>query len=181
MSKLEVDAIEPQSGTTLTIGASGDTVALGNGVNNQLNYPIFHVQKTSTQTVSDATETKVTYGTATIDTDSGWSDANDRWTVPSGKAGKYYITAILNGYSTTGLDSVGNYIKVNGTTVQTTYSDVGGGHDSFISLTCSIIKDLSVGDYVEHWGRVDGEPAGTYQFYSDAYILLSFSLFRIGD
>jgi hypothetical protein len=26
MSKLEVDAIEPQSGTTLTIGASGDTV-----------------------------------------------------------------------------------------------------------------------------------------------------------
>ena len=31
MSKLEVDAIEPQSGTTLTIGASGDTVALGSG------------------------------------------------------------------------------------------------------------------------------------------------------
>jgi len=26
MSKIEVDAIEPQSGTTLTIGASGDTV-----------------------------------------------------------------------------------------------------------------------------------------------------------
>ena len=32
MSKLEVDAIEPQSGTTLTLGASGDTVALGSGV-----------------------------------------------------------------------------------------------------------------------------------------------------
>jgi hypothetical protein len=31
MSKIEVDAIEPQSGTTLTIGASGDTVALGSG------------------------------------------------------------------------------------------------------------------------------------------------------
>jgi hypothetical protein len=31
MSKLEVDAIEPQSGTTLTLGASGDTVALGSG------------------------------------------------------------------------------------------------------------------------------------------------------
>ena len=27
MSKIEVDAIEPQSGTTLTIGANGDTVA----------------------------------------------------------------------------------------------------------------------------------------------------------
>jgi hypothetical protein len=31
MSKLEVDAIEPQSGTTLTLGASGDTVNLGSG------------------------------------------------------------------------------------------------------------------------------------------------------
>ena len=28
MSKLEVDAIEPQSGTTITIGSSGDTVNL---------------------------------------------------------------------------------------------------------------------------------------------------------
>jgi hypothetical protein len=31
MSKIEVDAIEPQSGTTLTIGASGDTVNLASG------------------------------------------------------------------------------------------------------------------------------------------------------
>jgi CRISPR/Cas system-associated endonuclease Cas1 len=28
MSKIEVDAIEPQSGTTLTLGASGDTINL---------------------------------------------------------------------------------------------------------------------------------------------------------
>jgi hypothetical protein len=31
MSKIEVDAIEPQSGTTLTIGASGDTVNIASG------------------------------------------------------------------------------------------------------------------------------------------------------
>ena len=31
MSKLEVDAIEPQSGTTLTIGASGDSVTIPSG------------------------------------------------------------------------------------------------------------------------------------------------------
>jgi hypothetical protein len=33
MSKIEVDAIEPQSGTTLTIGASGDTVAFSKWCN----------------------------------------------------------------------------------------------------------------------------------------------------
>jgi hypothetical protein len=31
MSKIEVNAVEPQSGTTLTLGASGDTVALATG------------------------------------------------------------------------------------------------------------------------------------------------------
>jgi hypothetical protein len=31
MSKIEVDAIEPQSGTTLTLGASGDTVTIPSG------------------------------------------------------------------------------------------------------------------------------------------------------
>ena len=32
MSKIEVDAIEPQSGTSLTLGASGDTVSIPSGV-----------------------------------------------------------------------------------------------------------------------------------------------------
>jgi hypothetical protein len=31
MSKIEVDAIEPQSGTTLTLGASGDTINIASG------------------------------------------------------------------------------------------------------------------------------------------------------
>jgi hypothetical protein len=31
MSKIEVDAIEPQSGTSLTIGASGDTITIPSG------------------------------------------------------------------------------------------------------------------------------------------------------
>jgi hypothetical protein len=39
MSKIEVDAIEPQSGTSLTIGASGDTVTIpaGASIVNQRN------------------------------------------------------------------------------------------------------------------------------------------------
>ena len=31
MSKIEVNTVEPQCGTTLTLGGSGDTVALGSG------------------------------------------------------------------------------------------------------------------------------------------------------
>jgi hypothetical protein len=40
MSKIEVDAIEPQSGTTLTIGASGDSVTLGSGANYQTRWQL---------------------------------------------------------------------------------------------------------------------------------------------
>jgi uncharacterized protein (AIM24 family) len=36
MSKIEVDAIEPQSGTTLTIGASGDTITIPSGATTTL-------------------------------------------------------------------------------------------------------------------------------------------------
>jgi hypothetical protein len=36
MSKIEVNTVEPQCGTTLTLGASGDTVTLGAGVTNDL-------------------------------------------------------------------------------------------------------------------------------------------------
>ena len=31
MSKIEVNTVEPQCGTTLTLGESGDTVTLGTG------------------------------------------------------------------------------------------------------------------------------------------------------
>ena len=32
MSKIEVDQVDPQSGTTLTLGTSGDTVSIPSGV-----------------------------------------------------------------------------------------------------------------------------------------------------
>ena len=32
MSKVEVDQVDPQSGTTLTLGTSGDTVSIPSGV-----------------------------------------------------------------------------------------------------------------------------------------------------
>ena len=32
MSKIEVDQVAPQSGTTLTLGTSGDTVSIPSGV-----------------------------------------------------------------------------------------------------------------------------------------------------
>jgi len=60
MSKIEVDAIEPQSGTTLTVGASGDTVTVPSGVtfdasNATTTLPSNVVTTTGTQTLTNKT------------------------------------------------------------------------------------------------------------------------------
>jgi len=60
MSKIEVDAIEPQSGTSLTIGASGDTVTVPSGVtfdasNATTTLPSNVVTTTGTQTLTNKT------------------------------------------------------------------------------------------------------------------------------
>jgi hypothetical protein len=41
MSKIEVDAIEPQSGTSLTLGASGDTITIPSGATLTYGYLVF--------------------------------------------------------------------------------------------------------------------------------------------
>ena len=187
MSTLEVNTIDSVSGTSnLTIGSSNSSqITLKSGAtltNFPANAPAFSARMSSAQSITSGTYTKVDYDTEFFDTDSAYDHStNQRFTVPSGKAGKYIITALLNIYSSSALDAGSNYIRVNGTTVQTGYMDVGGNHDYHLSITCSTIKDLSVGDYVEHWGLVNGEPAGTYKFYSDSNILRSFSLYRIGS
>ena len=60
MSKIEVDAIEPQSGTSLTLGASGDTITIPSGATFDSSaatttLPATVVTTTGTQTLSNKT------------------------------------------------------------------------------------------------------------------------------
>ena len=67
MSKLEVDAIEPQSGTTLTLGASGDTINLASGATAGFGKILQVVQGTHATPVSNSTSTYTDTGlTASI-------------------------------------------------------------------------------------------------------------------
>ena len=63
MSTLEVNNITPQSGSSITIGGSGDTVSLGSGATQSgfggVNTPSFHAYRNSNYTVSDSTWTKI--------------------------------------------------------------------------------------------------------------------------
>ena len=73
----------------------------GNLTTQNINYPSFLVNSTVTtnQSVSSGTATKVTFDRVDHDTDSGWDSSNNKWVVPSNKAGRYMIVAGLGGHT----------------------------------------------------------------------------------
>ncbi len=167
MATLFVDKIDPQSGTSLTIGSSGDTVALTSGVvQSNLNYPSFFVRKIDNQSLAADTDTKMLPDDVVYDTDSAFDTSTGRFTVPTGKGGKYFLSY---GFGMQNLDdnkSVAVNIKVNGSFLETAATTVLAGSYSFIntaastgsnsddpSVATSVMLVLSAGDYVEMWGR----------------------------
>ena len=102
MSKLETNQVDPATGTTLTLGTSGDTITIPSGVTiansgtatgfGGDNTPMFLVSGGSgKQTISHASGTTITYNQEIIDTDNAF--ASNVFTVPSGEAGKYFFSA----------------------------------------------------------------------------------------
>jgi len=108
MSTLKVDTILKRTGTgTITLGQSGDTIALGSGASQTgfggVNTPNFGGKKASSQTVTRNTMTNITgFTTNEIDSDSAFD--GETFTVPSGKGGVYFFSALLE----TSFESIGN-------------------------------------------------------------------------
>ena len=183
MATLFVDKVDPQSGTSLEIGSSGDTVALGSGaLQSNLLTPAFAMRGSgSLQTVTDNAFTKAQLNNADIDTDSACdTSTNYRFTVPSGKAGKYFICASLNAYTATNDQQLfDGLIYKNGSSIASNlwqYSTAAnaGRHNAYSQ---SIVVDLAAGDYIELYGRISG--GSTEAFRQDDRSML-LSGYRIG-
>jgi hypothetical protein len=103
-STILVDKIDPQSGTALEIGTSGDTITVPSGATFNVagtlqsggaavgNTPMFHAYMSGNQSISNSSNTKIAFDSERIDTDSAFDTSNNRFTVPSGAAGKYLFT-----------------------------------------------------------------------------------------
>ena len=149
MGTIFVDNLEPQSGTSLTLGASGDTIALTSGaIQSNFLSPAFHAYASgggSNQTVSDATATKITlFDTELFDTDSAYDNTsgNYKFTVPSGEAGKYFVYAKLS-YSASSSNRI-RFFK-NGSLFSDTFYDSNNNG----TIDSSLIMDLSASDYIQ--------------------------------
>ena len=133
------------------------------------NTPAFLVYKTSNQELSDNAFTKVTFDTEDFDTDAAF--ASDKFTVPSGKAGKYRFDMQLYWIANSNtLDLFYGTFYINGGTpniVNRTGNSVNmwnaGGGEQCLRVTSTF--NLSVGDYVEVYGKLNVN-SGTPRLYS---------------
>ena len=128
------------------------------------NSPNCLVTLSSAQTLSNDTVTKVTFDTEVYDSDSAF--ASNKFTVPTGKDGKYAI--LLNLSLDTGADSNMNYaygyIYKNGSNIRQAGIDLRAnpGRRNFVSVFS--VEDLSATDYIEAYAIINdtsGSPSVT--------------------
>jgi hypothetical protein len=134
-------------GASQIVDASITSGKLASGVL-PTNPPSFQVKKTSTHSISSASFTKLTWDAEDWDTDNAF--ASDKFTVPSGEAGKYYfqVTTEIGG-----IDDA-EYVQVlfykNGSSQAGTtarwYSPASGKD---VRARTNVILNLAVNDYIE--------------------------------
>ena len=117
--------------------------------------PVFWGYRTSVQAGTGG-RSKYNMNTAVIDTHSGFSSANSRWTVPTGESGNYIITSSMYiRYQGSGgtINQALSFIYVNGSELTYAELDMNSATSDFYGVVISHMRAtaLSAGDYVEQW------------------------------
>ena len=196
MSLLNVNKIDPATGTALEIGSSGDTMTVPSGATLSIagtinassgtatgfggdNTPSFSAYASAAQSISTDTHTKINFDSEYWDTDSAYDTTNKRFVVPSGEGGKYAIAASigwLQWSNTSGSllqdKRIQIQIRINGSGVnvrgllQTNNSSTQSGQNNLSVSTAGTIE-LSAGDYIEVYATHNtGHSAELYYQYT---------------
>ena len=201
-SELKVDKISPASGTAFTLGDSGDTftVPAGATITNsgtatgfgESNTPYFVMQRTSSnQTTSDGSYTKIQFNSSILDSDSGVDASTDYdYTIPSGKGGKYLITASAFVSKGTGNNAIYYYgldIRKNNQRVAEAFLDLRNPSNSIsdisqqLSQTCTAILNLAAGDVITAGAEVFTNGNSDILIKSGSHYLTYMQGFRIAS
>jgi len=147
-------------------------------------YPAFQARLSSNQILSDAVTAKIQWDTEDFDTGSAYDNAtNYRFTVPSGKAGKYffYSTVSFDASSGGGSGKVNGYslhLYKNGSSISVTTGYLDQQALDF-DMTLNFINDASESDYFEIFIRIDNNDGSTPRIYSGTASV--FGAYRIGS
>ena len=165
MGTIKTTNIEPIADNgTVTLGSSGDTFTVPSGVTVNMsnatqtgvggdNTPNFLVSKSSNQTISSDTATKVSFGTEQYDSDNVFG--SDKFTVPSGQGGKYNLFGNVQ-LQSDGTNKILNctvYFYKNGSEMTSQPSRISKIFDANDvtrqMLPFSVAINLSASDYIE--------------------------------
>lgn len=171
MSKIETNTIAPSTGTTLTIGESGDTVQLGTGATQSgfggANTPAFEAYLSVDQTgLTENAFTKVQCDTEHFDTDNCYDNSTNYRFTPT-VAGKYFVYGSVTcragndnmATAQTNIYKNGSQYKRN--VLFTKSSTVVIERIAFV--TSAVIDMNGSSDYVELYGAISSVD-GTRQF-----------------
>ena len=160
MATLFVDKVDPQSGTSLEIGSSGDTITVPSGATINLsnatqtgvggaNTPSFLAKSASGQAIANTTHTQIVFGTEVIDTDSAF--ASNVFTVSSGEAGKYFLYAQAGrqGWGSNRFLIQLQKTPSGGSAADLSASESAIGESQYHTTNTLAIADLSVGDAIK--------------------------------
>lgn len=160
MSTLKVDEILKRTGTgTITLGQSGDTISIPSGATLSVsgsasglpdNTPSFSVTLSGNQTISNSSWTKITFDTEYWDTDSAF--ASNKFTVPSGEAGKYFFGYTTRVQNIDDGESVSIKLYKNGSAADTERAmgqNYSSASNQGINVSGFYIDEAAVSDYFE--------------------------------
>ena len=162
-----------------SITLNGSAVSLGGSATvGGDNTPAFSVKRhNATQSISSATNTKVQFNTEVFDTDNAYdSSTNYRFTVPSGKSGKYFFNAKISASGgNANLNRASVMLFKNGSLDNKIFIGFETNPIRTFSSQISAVMDLAVSDYVEVFAyyetangnslNIDDGAEGLVQFY----------------
>ena len=130
------------------------------------NTPAFEANLSAEQNASDDVFTKMDFDEEVFDTDGAYDHTtNQRFTVPSGQAGKYHIysNVVLGSGSNTDLVDAKVAIYKNGSVYSRTIMNNETNYTRYTQLSIASTMVLSAGDYVEIYAQVN-RASGSVEF-----------------
>ena len=149
-SKLENSSVTI-NGSAVALGGS-TTIATGG-----TNSPSFSARMSNAQTISQETYTKVDFDTEDFDTDGAYDHStNQRFTVPNGKAGKYFFNCFLiaDAAGASQLQNCQLAFYKNGSLFKKHDWSFNSNDILYAGLTLSSLMNLAVSDYIEVFVRI---------------------------
>ena len=188
MATLFVDKLDPQSGTALEIGSSGDTITIPSGAtitNNGTqtgfggtNTPAFLAYNSSSQSITASTYTKVSIDTEVYDTANAFDNSTNYRFTPQ-TSGKYFVYgAIYHNWSGNWGDQQRGVIYKNGSALAGWYNAMNGTSSGQYGTTyiATTVSMNGSSDYLElfGWSNATGPSfnGNSYETYFGAYKII---------